>query len=57
MQGQAALAAATGVPPAKADVRRVHGLVDDFVRDARGIPRKPRAVGKARVVIEASDPA
>jgi len=45
------------VPPAKADVRRVHGLVDDFVRDARGIPSKPRVVGKARVVIEAPDPA
>ncbi len=48
MQGMASLASATGVPPAKADVRRAYGLADDLVRDARGIPRKPRIVGKAR---------
>lgn len=47
MQGIAAVAAATGQPPAKADLRRAYGLADELVRDARGIPRKPRIVGKA----------
>ena len=43
MQGMAALAAATGINPAKADIRRVYGLVDERVREARGMPpRQPR---------------
>ena len=46
MRGMAAYAEATGVPQAKADVRRAYGLADELVRDARGIPRKPRPVGK-----------
>ena len=47
MQGMAALAAATGVAPAKSSVRRAYGLADDLVRDARGIPRRARRDGKA----------
>lgn len=45
--GIAAAAAACGVPAARADLRRAYGLADDMVRDARGIPRKPRPSGKA----------
>lgn len=41
MQGMAALATATGTPPAKADVRRAFALVDDHVREARGMPPRP----------------
>ena len=47
MQAQAALASATGVAPPKADQRRLYGLADELVRDARGMPRKARIVGKA----------
>lgn len=47
MRGLAALATASGTPPAKADIRRAYGLADDLVRDARGMPRKPRPIGKA----------
>jgi hypothetical protein len=41
LQGMAALATATGTSPAKADVRRAYALVDDHVREARGIPPRP----------------
>lgn len=41
MQGLAALTAATGTPPAKADTRRLYALVDDQVRQARGMPPRP----------------
>ena len=41
MQGMAALAHATGTPPAKADTRRLYALVDDQVRQARGMPPRP----------------
>ena len=41
MQGMAALAAATGTPPAKADTRQLYALVDDQVRQARGQPPRP----------------
>ena len=41
MQGMAALAAATGTAPAKADTRRLYALVDDQVRQARGLPPRP----------------
>jgi len=41
MQGMAALAAATGTTPAKADTRRLYALVDDQVRQARGLPPRP----------------
>ena len=41
MQGLAALAAVTGTPPAKADTRRLYALVDDQVRQARGMPPRP----------------
>ena len=47
MRGLAALATASGTPPAKADIRRAYGLADDLVRDARGMPRKSRPIGKA----------
>lgn len=46
----AALSTATGIPPAKADVRRAYLLADDHVREARGLPPRPirsRASGKA----------
>lgn len=45
MHGMAALASATEVPPAKTDIRRAYGLADDLVRDARGMPRRPRVAG------------
>jgi hypothetical protein len=41
MQSMAALATATGTPPAKADIRRAYALVDDHVREARGMPPRP----------------
>lgn len=41
MQGMAALAAATGTTPAKADTRRLYGLVDEHVRQLRGLPPPP----------------
>lgn len=41
MHGMAALATATGTPPAKADARRAYALVDDHVRAARGMPPRP----------------
>lgn len=41
MQGMAALAAATGTPPARSDTRRLYALVDDQVRQARGMPPRP----------------
>lgn len=47
MRGVAALATASGTSPAKADLRRAYGLADELVREARGLPRKPRPVGKA----------
>ena len=48
MRGMAALATATSIAPAKADIRRVYRLADDLVRDARGMPpRKLRIAGKA----------
>ena len=48
MQGMAALATATGTPPAKADVRRAYALVDDHVREARGMPPRPIRLPKPR---------
>lgn len=50
MQGMAALAAATGTPPAKADTRRLYALVDDRVRQARGQPPRPVRVRQARAL-------
>lgn len=50
MQGMAALAGVTGTTPAKADTRRLYALVDDQVRQARGLPPRPvrrRNPGKA----------
>ena len=50
MRGVAALAAASGTAPAKADTRRAFGLADDLVREARGMPPRlvrVRAPGKA----------
>jgi hypothetical protein len=41
MQGMAALATATNIPPAKTDVRRAYALVDEHVREARGMPPRP----------------
>ena len=51
-RGMAVLAQATGVMPAKRDVRRVYGLMDEIVRAARGMPPRPlpspgKANGKA----------
>ena len=49
MHGMAALAAATGTPPAKPDIRRAYHLVDEHIREARGMPPRPIRVrvGKA----------
>lgn len=49
MHGMAALAAATGTSPAKTDVRRAYHLVDAHIRDASGLPPRPRRarIGRA----------
>jgi len=59
MQGMAALATATGTPPAKADMRRAYALVDDQVRQARGMPPRPirQPKAKAQAQLEGPSPA
>jgi hypothetical protein len=47
MQGMAALATATGVMPAKADIRRAYAAADDRIRQDRGLPPRPVRRGKA----------
>lgn len=47
MQGVASLAAATGIKPSVSTVRQLYAAADDIARDERGIPRKPRTIGKA----------
>lgn len=50
MQGIAAVSAATGIVPAKSNVRRLYALADDAVREAGGMSPRPvrvRAPGKA----------
>jgi hypothetical protein len=48
MRSMAALATATGVPPAKADLRRAYVLADDHVRVARGMPPRPTRLPPAK---------
>jgi len=57
MQGMAALATATGTPPAKADMRRAYALVDDQVRQARGMPPRPIRQPKPKAQAQLEGPA
>ena len=47
MQGMATVTTATGIAPARADLRRAYGLADAMVRQAGGLPPRPTRAGKA----------